>query len=182
MGRFESFNVPWPPAGWSRLGDVGCSAGQSVAKDMRRARIFGLQYRIEAAPLFKNDTRHFRYDIRIDGWEYSILNESTEYPVLSFGLMDCFDPALPNEYFLTDIRGFSTPVPHTRRSAMRALSAALFLIRHIEAGKVPDVNRVLRIYKLHPNQSFLYRDDRLLEPDIRRAFATSLKSNAAERH
>jgi hypothetical protein len=122
-------------------------------------------------PLFKNDTKLFRHDIRIDGWEYSILNESTEYPVLSFSLLDKFDMSLPRECFITDIRSYATGIPHTRRSAARAVSAALFFIKQINRGQVPDINRVLRIYKLHPTQAFLYRGDRMLGADLKRAFS-----------
>lgn len=178
MGRFESISILWPPAGWSQFAAVKSSSGQSVAKDIAKARIYGLQYRIESMPLFKNETKFFRHDIIIDGWEYSILNESIEYPVLSFSLLDRFDLSLPRECFVTDIRSYDAYVPHTRRSANRAVSAALFLIKQIENGQVPDVNRVLRIYKLHPNQAFLYRNDRTLDPDLKQAFTQGLdKSN-----
>ena len=170
MGRLESLNIVWPPTGWGQFTNVKSSSGQAVAKDISRARIFGLQYRIDSMPLFKEDRKLFRHDIHIDGWEYSILNESTEYPVLSFSLLDRFDLTLPRECFVTGIKTYSSHIPHTRRSASRAVSAALFLIRQITGGNVPDINRVLRIYKLHPNQAFLYRHDRMLEPDLKRAF------------
>jgi hypothetical protein len=110
----------------------------------------------------------------IDGWEYSILNESTEYPVLSFSLLDKFDAGLPRECFITDLRCYDTPIPHTRRSANRAVSAALFMLRQIASGQVPDVNRLLRIYRLHPSQTFMYRNDRALDTDLRRAFADGI--------
>jgi hypothetical protein len=160
MGRFESTNILWPPAGWNQFGAVQTSAGQAVAKDVAKSRIYGLQYHIDSVPLFKNDTKLFRHDIRIEGWEYSILNESLEYPVLTFALLDRFDPALPRECFVTDICSYSSLIPHTRRSVNRAVGAALFFIRQVASGNVPDVNRVLRIYKLHPAQAFLYGSDR----------------------
>ncbi len=178
MGRFESINILWPPAGWNQFGAVDSSSGQAVAKDVVKARIYGLQYTIESMPLFKNDTKLFRHDIRITGWEYSILNESIEYPVLTFSLMDRFDHSLSRECFISDIRTYDTAIPHTKRSASRAVSAALFFMRQIALDSVPDVNRVLRIYKLHPAQSFLYRDDRVLEPDLRRAFENGRVANA----
>ena len=176
MGRLEHMSIIWPPAGWPQFSAVEASSGQALAKDIGKAKIFGLQYQIDSVPLFKNETRLFRHDVRIDGWEYSILNESIEYPVLSFSLMDKFDLLLPRECFITDIRTYASAIPHTRRSANRAVSAALFLIKQIAAGAVPDINRVLRIYKLHPNQAFLYRNDQTLEPDLKRAFAQSHKS------
>ncbi|MFA5593071.1 MAG: hypothetical protein WC989_07140 [Micavibrio sp.] len=170
MGRFESINILWPPAGWSQLAAIEASSGQAVSKNILKARIFGLQYSIDSVPLFKDDTKLFRHDIAVTGWEYSILNESTEYPVLSLSVMDRFDCGLPRECFVTDIRSYDTATPHTRRSANRAVSAALFLIKQIAGGNVPDVNRVLRIYKLHPAQAIMYRDERPLEYDLRRVF------------
>lgn len=169
--RFESTHIVWPPAGWNQFSTVRASSGQAVAKDISKARIYGLQYQIDSVPLFKNDTKLFRHDIQITGWEYSILNESTEYPVLSLSLLDRFDMALPRECFITNIETYATPIPHTRRSATRAVSAALFFIKQISQGGVPDINRVLRIYKLHPTQAFLYRDDHMLGSDLKQAFS-----------
>lgn len=181
MGRFESTDIVWPPAGWSQFASVQSSTGQSVAKDVGTGRIFGLQYSIDSTPLFKNETKLFRHEIRIDGWEYSILNESTEYPVLSFSLLDRFDLSLPRECFVTNIRTYDTAIPHTRRSSARAVSAALFMIKQIERGQVPDLSRVLRIYKLHPTQAFLYRGDRMLNAELKRAF-TNVESRAQRDH
>lgn len=174
MGRFESINVLWPPAGWSQFSTVTASSGQAMAKNPAKGRIYGLQYTIESMPLFKNNAKLFRHDITVTGWEYSILNESTEYPVLSFSVMDRFDQTLPREYFITDIRAFDTSVPHTKRSAARAVSAGLFLIRQITSESVPDINRVLRTYKLHPAQSFLYRTEPPLDSELRKVFAQGI--------
>jgi hypothetical protein len=174
MSRSDNHISFRAPKGWNQFSGLRVpSAGQAIAKDISRARIFGLQYRIEGMPIFKNDMRLLRYDFHIEGWEYSILNESTEYPVLSFSLMDRFDPALPRESFITDIRSYASVLPRTRYSAMRAIGAAMFFIRHINEGKVPDVNRALRSYKLHPNQAYLYRHDELPEPDVTTAFNES---------
>lgn len=180
MGRLETA-ILWPPVGWSQFAAVEQASGQALAKDIAKARIYGLQYRIDSVPLFKQDTKLFRHDIRIEGWEYSILNESIEYPVLSFTLMDRFDPSLPRECFIDDIRAFDVSIPHTRRSANRAVGASLFLIRQILAGQVPDVSRVLRIYKMHPSQAYLYRGDDAMGRNLRAAFSDSLTRREIKR-
>lgn len=178
MGRFESMTaIVWPPVGWTQFSQVTSSSGRSVAKDIPKAKIFGLNYSIESVPLFKMDTKLMRHDISIDGWEYSILNESIEYPVLSFSVYDRFDLQLPKECFVNDIRSYATPIPHTQRSVNRAISAAIFMIKQIENDCVPDVNRVLRTYKLHPNQAFLYRKDIMLERDLKHAFDAGLEKS-----
>lgn len=182
MGRFESMTaILWPPVGWSQFSQVTSSSGRAVAKDIPKARIYGLNFSIESVPLFKMDTKLFRHDILIEGWEYSILNESTEYPVLSFSLFDRFDLMLAKECFVTDIRSYSTLMPHTQRSVNRAVSAALFMIKQIQAGGVPDVNRVLRAYKLHPNQACLYRKEQALEQNLKDAFDAGIIRNADSR-
>jgi len=170
MGRFESMNIHWPPVGWPQFAAVGSSTGRAVAKDISKAKIFGLQYSIESVPLFKMDTKLFRHDILIEGWEYTILNESIEYPVLSFSLYDRFDLTLAKECFVTDIRSYSTPMPHTQRSVNRAVNAAIFMIRQIKGGVVPDVNRILTTYKIHPNQAPIYQKDAGLDAQMKQAF------------
>jgi hypothetical protein len=176
MGRFESINILWPPAGWPQFLAVTASAAQALAKSPEKGRIYGLHYTIDSMPLFKENAKLFRHDITITGWEYSILNESTEYPVLSLSVMDRFDQTLPREYFVSDIRAFDTAIPHTKRSSERAVSAALFLIRQIAGYAVPDVGRVLRTYKLHPLQSFLYRAEPPLDLHLRQVFADGIAS------
>ncbi len=173
MGRFESLGILWPPAGWPQLAAVKQSTAQSIAKHISSGRVFGLQYRVESMPLFKMETKLFRHDLHIEGWEYSIHNESTEYPVLSLSVFDRFDLGLAKECFITDIRSYDTAMPHTARSANRALSAALFMIRQIESGFVPDINRILRSYKLHPAQAFLYRPDKRMAHDLMTAFLST---------
>lgn len=167
-------NIHWPPLGWNQFFGVSSSSGRAVAKDISRAKIYGLQYSIESVPLFKMDKKLLRHDILIEGWEYSILNDSREYPVLSFSLYDRFDPSLEKECFVTDIRSYSSHIPHTRRSVNRSVSATLFFIRQISEGTVPDVNRVLRAYKLHPNQAYLYREEAAKFSSLKKSFEDCL--------
>lgn len=169
MGSLESL-ITWPPTGWKQFKDIQPSLCQSLAKNPSKGKIYGLQYKIETVPLFKDEKKYLRYDVLIDGWEYSILNESIEYPVLSFTLLDCFDDNLPQECYITDIRSYSSLIPHTKKSAARAVSAGIFLMKQISNGFVPDVNRVLQVYKLHPTQSFLYSREKKLEFDLQAAF------------
>lgn len=159
QGCFETANILWPPKGWNQFSVIKSCAGQAIGKDIGKARIYGLHYSIESSPVLKDNRKIFNHHIVLTGWEYSILNESIEYPVLSFSLMDRFAPDLPIEHFLSDIRTYDSLIPTTKRSGARALRAALFLMKQVADGMVPDVNRVLRTYKLHPTQAFLYRGD-----------------------
>ena len=174
MSSLESSPV-WPPKGWAQFAKVKSSTGQSLSKDIGRARIIGLQYKIDTVPLFKGCTKFLNHNITIDGWEYSILNESIEYPVLSFSLMDRFDDTMPAEYFITDIKVYATPVPHTKRSAMRAVTTALFLMDQIGLGQVPAVDHVLKSNRLHPSQLSLYRSEQMLDISLQKAFDREVK-------
>jgi hypothetical protein len=177
MSSFE-YSPLRQPKGWAQFAAIDTNFGQALAKDVSMARIFGLQYRIESVPLFKGDTKYLRHHVMIDGWEYSILNESTEYPVLSFSLLDKFDEGLPQENFITDIRSYSSLIPHSKRSANRAVSAALFMIDQITGGNVPDTGRVLRSFKIHPAQSFLYKTDLPVSLDLQKAFEDRVQISA----
>lgn len=169
MSSFDHIPV-WPPKGWAQFAAITISHAQAVAKDVSKGRIYGLQYRIESVPLFKGETKYLRHHVTIEGWEYSILNESIEYPVLSFSLLDKFDDALPQENFIADIQSHSSLIPHTKRSANRAVSAALFMIDQISKGQVPDATRVLRSFKVHPSQAFLYRSEKPVCLNLQKAF------------
>lgn len=149
----ETGTFCWPPRGWKQLGNISKPLGQSLVKDIKSARIFGLSYHITSESIFDRHVRLNRYHVSIDGWEYSILNESTEYPVLSFTLADRTDLLKPREQFISDIRVGARTVPGGMASARRAVTAAIFLIRQIELGQVPDAQRVLRMYHLIPGMA-----------------------------
>ena|SRR5688572_8473197 len=152
MSKIEKALAFWPPRGWKQLGGITEFSGQAIAKDIRTARIFGLSYNISSEVLYKGKNPLNRYTISIEGWEYSILNESNEYPVLSFNVLDRNDLLRPKDQFVSDIKVMSRPVTGSQASR-RAVTAGLFLIKQIMAGQVPDAERVLRIYRLFPNSS-----------------------------
>jgi hypothetical protein len=168
----------WPPVGWVEFAKIPSHPHQALAKDLDKARIYGLQYKIVSVPLFKMETNLFRHDISIEGWHYSILNDSSEYPVLSFSLYDRFDPMMAKESFIGDIRSFGGHIPQTRKSAQRVISAGLFFIRQILNGSVPDTVRVLKAYKLHPLQASLYHREMGLMPPLKDVFAAQFSKQA----
>lgn len=143
----------WPPRGWQQLGSITQMHGQALAKDIRTAKIFGLGFRIDSEPLYQMEARFYRHKIQIDGWQYSILNESSEYPVLSLVITDRHDIRLPRESFVSDIRIMAKPVENRPVIVRRAVMAAQLLIKQIQMGQVPDHERVLSIYHLHPKRA-----------------------------
>lgn len=152
MGTIEKGSIVWPPRGWRQLGCINQSSGQALAKDIRTAKIFGLAFQIESEPLYQFESRFYRHKIFIDGWQYSILNESSEYPVLSFTLTDRYDIRQPRDAFVSDIRVMAKPFENRPVIVQRAVMAAQLLIKQIQLGQVPDHERILSVYHLHPKR------------------------------
>ena len=124
------------------------------------ARVTGLTYRIEPLPFYKGKkVRATVYAVEISGWEYTIHNESREYPVLSFLLQERPDSSAPKDFYISELKTMAQPVRVTERSAHRGVMTANFLIKQINGGKVPDTNRILMLYKIHPAQRSLYDID-----------------------
>ena len=153
MGTIEKGSIPWPPHGWKQLACIRQSAGQALAKDIRTAKIFGLSFRIESEPLYQLEARFYRHRLFIDGWQYSILNESSEYPVMSFTLTDRHDIRQPRESFIADIRVMGKPHDVRPVIVQRVMMTAQLLIKQIQVGQVPDYERILSIYHLHPKRT-----------------------------
>ncbi len=155
MSNVDQGSIAWPPRGWKQLGCITQNSGQALAKDIRTAKIFGLGFRIESEPLYQMEARFYRHKIQIDGWQYSILNESSEYPVLSFVITDRHDVRQPRESFVSDIRIMAKPVENRPVLVRRVVMAAQLIIKQVQMGQVPDHERILSIYHLHPKRASL---------------------------
>ncbi len=160
MCKFEALGVSWPPCGWEQLGTIKETSAQAIVKEPASARVAGLTYNIEPLPVYqKNNKRIFVYSLQIDAWEYTIQNESREYPILSFMFQEKPEKDVPQNFYISDIKTKSRPVIVTERSAHRAMMAALFMMKQISVSQVPDAERILRLYKIHPTQRSLYEID-----------------------
>ncbi len=169
MSRHNELGNSWPPRGWDSLGFIKELNGQAIAKDPMKATITGLAYKIEPVPIYlKNNTKSYVYNLSINGWTYSIQNESHEYSVLSFNIHERLNESLSKDNFIFDIKTKSRPLLLNNRSAKRAYVAALFIMKQIVSGQVPDYNRILRLYKIHPSQRSLYEIDNTHEKPIDR--------------
>lgn len=160
MKEFKKLGLSWPPRGWNIFDHIEKVSGQSIAKDPQKAKVTGLAYRIEPLPYFRGkNAKAVAYNIEITGWEYTIHNESREYPVLSFLLKERPCKSAPREFYIADMKTMTMPLRITQRSAHRITMATNFLIKKINGGIVPDVERVLMLYKVHPAQRSLYDID-----------------------
>jgi hypothetical protein len=158
MSKSEFAGGAWPPRGWKKLNEISKLSGQAIIKDPQSAQVNGLSFKIEPLPVYKNNTRTHIYSFQIDGWEYSINNDSREFPVLHFLLKEKDAVGLSNS-ILSDIKAYARPVRVTPRSSQRTLMAALLMIKQIINGQVPDAERTLKLYKIHPSQRSLYEID-----------------------
>lgn len=160
MCKFKSLGLSWPPRGWEQLRHIEYTTGQSVTKDPALALVTGLSYNIEPIPFFKGKkVKTIVYSIDIGGWEYTIHNDSREYPILSFLLQERPDRSAPKDFYISSLKSMSQTIRITERSVHRGLMAANFLIKQINGGKVPDTEKILRLYKIHPAQRSLYDVD-----------------------
>ena len=155
------------PKGWKHFECIRNISGQSVTKDPVSGKVKGLVYQIESSPIYyKEDIVSAVHEIKISGWEYNILGESEEYPILSFLLEDRLNPMAQKEKSISQIRVKNKLFPVTSSSAHRSYMVALLFLKQIDAGNVLDINRVLSMYKIHPTQRGIYK----LKNYVRNAF------------
>lgn len=160
MCEFKTLGMSWPPRGWEQLRHIENSNGQAIVKDPALARVTGLAYNIEPLSFYKGrKVKTTVYAVEVTGWEYTIHNESREYSILSFLLQEKPDQSAPKDFYISNLKTNGQPIRVTERSAHRGVMAANFLIKQINGGKVPDTNRILMLYKIHPAQRSLYDID-----------------------
>lgn len=157
MCKFKNLGVAWPPEGWNTLQDIDQTYGQAILKNPVSAIVTGLSYVIEPVPIYKSSARTYYYAVNITGWDYNIYNESCEYPVLSFIFHDKPASKAPKHYYMSELKTQAQSLILTERSAHRIYMAALFLMKQITSGQVPDIERILKLYKIHPTQRDAYQ-------------------------
>lgn len=160
MTKFKSLGLSWPPRGWESLGHIEHTKFEAVKKEPATACVLGATYKIEIFPFRRKDNRlTVLYDIEINGWEFNIYNESREYQFLSIMLTDLPHKLAPKEYYSSSIKTMLQPMRITQRSVERSIIAAASMMRQIEKGIVPECEKILKLYKIHPSQRSLYDFD-----------------------
>ena len=153
--RIEKY---WPPKGWQTFAHLKKRKSQSILKDPDSARVVGLNYKIISDPLTVMGRSYYTHRITFTAWEYSIRSDSNEIPFLSVCLMDRFDDQIAEEYFISEVKSYSCHVPLFERSARRTIQLSKFLIGQIDKGHVPNYDKLLRMYRLHPNNLTVERE------------------------
>ncbi len=163
----KTCNAFWPPKGWKHFDVIKNTSGQSVTKDPVSGKVKGLVYQIDSSPTYyAGNIISAVHEIKISGWEYNILGESEEYPILSFFLEDRLNHTTQKERCISQIKVKNKLFPVTSSSAHRSYMVALLFMKQIDVGNVLDINRVLSMYKIHPTQRGIYK----LKNYVRNAF------------
>ncbi len=158
------------PIDIGQLGHTHSHHGKAVETDPISSSIRGLSYSIVASsnPLHKGEKT---FTLQIKGWRYGVDHASTDFAVLSFDFCLPFKARKNSASFMSNIKVNARGLKVTERSAHRSFMAALFIIKQIEKGQVPETSRVLRLYKIHPSQHSLY------DQNEKRAFRSKIDRN-----
>ncbi len=143
----------WVPKGWPFFQGIGKKENQSLYKSAQDKIVYGLSYRVESEPVWYRGRNLDLHILRIDSWEYTIQQDSNERPVLTISFLDRYDARIPLEHLVLSIKVMGCPVAVTRHSARRVMLTAQLFLKQISAGQIPDVDNVLRIYRVNPLQA-----------------------------
>lgn len=132
----------WPPAGWPMLACITQANGTATKPDMLglRARILSYDITHPADGLFSIELLSGTMDVK---------GAVTLKPAMGLTLRahdDWFDSPLHEA--VKHLHIFGQHIIADRDTAMRATLALTYLIARIDQGLVPNVQRVLKIYKL----------------------------------
>lgn len=161
MSSSEHPCVFWPPAKTSFMADIRQPQAQAIIKDTHKGCVFGMSYRIQGERIYAGNKPRTIYFIHIDGWEYTIRDDSIEYPILSFSYLEAGPHGFQGEKVINNIQVMSRPVTRGYRLPDKTLRTAAYLMQRIAAGIVPDASRVLSLYKLmpvHPTMPGFFQD------------------------
>lgn len=149
-----SFCVPaslqdWAQRGWDVFKDLHRAENSATRTNPKDSSILGLSYSLHHCHEGAGDEACEKLMLRIDSWTYDKLGETTDLPIMEvvFDAKQFTSPAKSIE----SLKIMARPAKDTEKVASRAVSAALFFINQINAGQVPDFERVLELHRIHPD-------------------------------
>lgn len=145
-----SFCVPaspqdWQARGWAVLDGVNAAENAATRPNPTDSSILGLSYCLQNC----HESGSEKIMLRIDSWRHDKLGDTTDLPVMEI-IFDATQFQTPARA-LESLKLMARPVKFTEKVASRTVSAALFLINQINAGQVPDFERVLELHRIHPD-------------------------------
>lgn len=139
----------WQNRGWSIFSGIEKAENTATRANATDASIDGLSYTLHSCQEKSAAGVCEKIFIRIDSWRYDRNGETTDLPVMAI-VMSAALPQNPAQA-LESLKVMARPLHLTEKVASRAINAALFLINQINAGQVPDFERVLELHRLHPD-------------------------------
>jgi hypothetical protein len=144
-----SFCVPatpqdWQARGWAVLDGVNAAENAATRPNPADSSILGLSCLQNC-----HESGSEKIMLRIDSWRHDKLGDTTDLPVMEI-IFDAAQFQTPARA-LESLKLMARPVRFTEKVASRTVSAALFLINQINAGQVPDFERVLELHRIHPD-------------------------------
>lgn len=120
------------------------ATGTALRRNPRDSHLCGLSYAIAPA-----EGRAQAGTIKIESWIYGVQNESIYVPVMNFIFMPP-KPGGGGGIKVEELKILSRRISEDEFTGARAMSVALFFINQINAGQVPDYERILSLHQLHP--------------------------------
>ncbi len=127
------------------FGPVPEASGSALYRHPGEGRLFGLSYDVRP-----DDKDIYWYRLRIEAWTYGVQDDALVLPVMSF----VFQPdggGGPLHCRVGDLKIMSRPMADDTHTGARALSVALFFINQINAGQVPNCEKILKLHGLYPS-------------------------------
>jgi hypothetical protein len=119
------------------------ASGSALYRHTGEGRLFGLSYDVRP----EGDT--FWYALRIEAWTYGVQDDALSLPVMSF-LFQPDGSGGPLHCRVGGLKIMSRPMADDPHTGARALSVALFFINQINAGQVPNCEKILKLHGLYP--------------------------------
>jgi hypothetical protein len=145
-----SFCVPaspqdWQARGWAVLDGLNTAENAATRPNPADSSILGLSYSFQNC----HESGFEKIMLRIDSWRHDKFGDTTDLPIMEI-IFDATQFQTPARA-LESLKLMARPVKFTEKVASRTVSAALFLINQINAGQVPDFERVLELHRIHPD-------------------------------
>lgn len=149
-----SFCVPaslqdWAKRGWDVFKDLTHAENSATRTNAKDSSILGLSYSLHHCHEGAGEKACEKIMLRIDSWTYDKLGETTDLPIMEI-VFDAHLLSSPAKS-IESLKIMARPAQAAEKIASRAVSAALFFINQINAGQVPDFERVLELHRIHPD-------------------------------
>lgn len=137
----------WPPKPLSILGTVTKPSNQVLVKDPETGELKGVRYVVAAEP---SNLRPIRsWTITIEKWNCQDVTQISAEDVLFVRILNVPQSAdVQYEQIIKDIVVNNAKLTVDNQNSFNAVMAAVLLVAKVDAGRLPDIDKTLRIYNL----------------------------------